>query len=126
MTAQQHLIVSSNYELLYLPHDAIVYAESQGNYSNIFIPGGYNYLVSMQLGQLEDEIAHQFAQSSGQFIRIGRGLIVNRTYIIHINVRMQQLTLYDSTSRKYMLQASQEALKQLKQLISEENNNGEF
>ena len=119
MVQQEYLMISSNYELLHLPYDIIIYAESQGNYSNIFISGGFNYLISMQLGQLEEQIACQLKSTNDHFIRIGRGLIVNRAYIIHINTRLQQITLFDNTSKKYILQASQEALKQLKQLITE-------
>lgn len=50
------------------------------------------------------------------FIRIGKSLIINRSYIYYINVPKQKLTLSDVSSFSHSVTASKEALKQLKEL----------
>ena len=55
------------------------------------------------------------------FIRIGKSLIVNRRYIYRVNVQRQHLVMSDLTENQaFTLQASKEALRQLKALLEAE------
>ena len=77
-------------------------------------------MISYQLGQVEKMLASQLGSESSAFIRIGKSLIINRSYIYYINVPKQKLTLSDVESFGHTVAASKEALKQLKELIEKE------
>lgn len=104
-----------------LRYDSIIYFIASANYTQVLMTGGEMRLFTMQLGQVEREIASQLGVYSKFFVRIGKSLIVNRDCIFCINVTQQQLVLIDAGSGKYTVQASREALKQLKTLIEREN-----
>ena len=63
----------------------------------------------------------QLGKEAMTFIRLGKQLIVNRAFIFKINVNKQQLMMSNSdTNIAFTLQASKEALKQLKSLVESE------
>ena len=95
----------------------MVYISADGNYSTIVQSDGDVRLVTHQLGQLEKMIVSQLGYKGGNFIRIGKCLIINRSYIYYINLTKQQLILSDSISSKLTVNASREALKKLKELV---------
>ncbi len=115
------LVISNATDLLRVRHDNIVYVSSDGNYSQMLLAGGEMRLLSIQLGQLESLIDQHMGPFRHNFIRIGKSLIINRSFIFHINISKQQLVLCDNLTAKYTVQASREALKQLKTLIENEH-----
>ena len=69
----------------------------------------------MNLAQCQQLMEEQLGKEAMTFIRIGKQLIVNRAYIFKINVNRQQLVMADmALNEAFTLQASKEALKQLK------------
>lgn len=77
-------------------------------------------MLTFQLGQVEPMIRDQLGTEGNLFIRIGRGLIINRNYIHYINIQSQKLILSDVVRFTHTVSASKEALKQLKELIEKE------
>lgn len=115
-----HLTFSTSTELLRVPDHAVVFIAADGNYSSITMADGGEYVVTLQLGQIERLIAASAITVANRFIRIGKSLIVNRDYIIFINPQRQRLMLSDGQSFRRELTASKEALKKLKELLEEE------
>ncbi len=115
------LIITTTNDLLRLQYDNIVYINSDGNYSQFLLSGGDMRMVTVQLGQIERLIERQLGVFGRLFIRIGKSLIINRDYIYYININQQRLELNDKVNQKYTVQASREALKQLKLVIEKEN-----
>lgn len=115
------LIISTTNDLLRLQYDNIVYITGDGNYSQFLLSGGDMRMVTMQLGQVERLIERQLGLFGRLFIRIGKSLIINRDYIYYININQQRIELNDQVNQKYTVQASREALKQLKVVIEKEN-----
>ncbi len=115
------LIITTTNDLLRLQYDNIVYIASDGNYSQFLLSGGDMRMVTVQLGQIERLIERQLGVFGRLFIRIGKSLIINRDYIYYININQQRLELNDKVNQKYTVQASREALKQLKFVIEKEN-----
>ena len=115
------LIITTTNDLLRLQYDNIVYITSDGNYSQCLLSGGDMRMVTVQLGQIERLIERQLGVFGRLFIRIGKSLIINRDYIYYININQQRLELNDKVNQKYTVQASREALKQLKLVIEKEN-----
>ncbi len=97
--------------------DHIVFISSDGNYSSFMFSYGESRVVTLQLGQVERMLAEQLPHTGVDFIRIGKSLIINKSYISYINLPKQQLVLSDGQSSSHSLSASREALKQLKELI---------
>lgn len=111
-----HLVISTANELLRVAAAHIIYISSDGNYSNLLMSGGEIRMVTFQLGQIEEMIQRQLPETSSNFIRIGRSLIININHVYHINISRQQLLLKDRDNT-YTLSASKEALKALKEFI---------
>lgn len=117
---KKHLVISTTTELVRIAPEHIVYIASDGNYSTMMQTDGEVRMLSFQLGQIEKMIADQLAGEGSNFIRIGRNLIINRSYIYFINVQKQKLRLSDVASFSHTVAASKEALKLLKELIEKE------
>ena len=117
---KKHLIISTSVDLVRIAPERIVYLSSDGNYSSLIQTDGEVRMLSYQLGQIEKMISSQLGSDGNIFIRIGRSLIINRSYIYYINIVRQKLTLSDVASFNHTVTASKEALKQLKELLEKE------
>lgn len=112
-----HIVISKGTELLRVPQDHLMYISSDGNYSNVFTADGRCRLVCLQLGVIEDMIREQLDEDGGNFLRLGRSLIINTDFIYLIDIARQQLILSDCKGSWYDLTASREALVKLKAYI---------
>ncbi len=115
------LIISNSNELVRVKPERIVYVESDGNYSTLVLHDKTEQVFTMNLAHFQQKIEKQLGKEAMTFIRIGKQLIVNRAYIFKINPNKQQLIMSDmDVNIAFDLQASKEALKQLKALIESE------
>lgn len=108
------ITISKGTEYLRIPADHLVFISADGNYSNVVTRDGKSALVSFQLGQVEDLIADQLGDGGGQFIRLGRGLIINIHFVYRIDIATQLLVLSDCNGCYHELSASREVLIKLK------------
>lgn len=113
----KHIVICKGTELLRVPSDRLMYVSSDGNYSNVVTLDGRPRLVSLQLGQIEDLIGEQLGDNGGNFLRLGRSLIINIDYIYLIDISKQQLILSDCAGSWHELTASREVLIKLKAYI---------
>ena len=117
---KKHIIISTATELVRIAPEHIVYISSDGNYSTLIQTDGESRTLTFQLGQIEKLIESQLGTGGNMFIRIGKSLIINRSFIYHINIARQKLTLSNVESFNYSVSASKEALRQLKELLENE------
>lgn len=117
MSAQ--LIISNTTELLRVPAQDVMCIKADGNYSTIVLNDGEECVVGFQLGQLEQLVDEQLGESAGEFVRIGRGAIINKRYLFRISLPKQAVALRSSLGHKVVMQASKDALRLLKQLLEE-------
>lgn len=110
-------------EVVRVPVGFLVYIKADGNYSAIVMADGSSYVLTLQLGQIERRISEGVGSGDSRFIRIGKSLIVNRTFITYINPGRQKLTLSDCRTFRHELTASRDALKALKEFIEREHDN---
>lgn len=113
----KHIVISKGTELLRVPQDRLMYVSSDGNYSNVFTADGRSRLICLQLGQIEDLIGDQLGDDGGNFLRLGRSLIINTDYLYLIDIAKQQLVLSDCKGSWHELTASREVLTKLKAYI---------
>ena len=114
------LTFSTSGELIRVPSEAVVLITADGNYSVVILADGSEYVLTLQLGQIERKLMDFVTSSDNRFIRIGKSLIINREYISYINPARQKLILSDCRTFKRETTASREALKALKEYIEKE------
>ena len=115
------LVISNANELVRIKPERIVYVVSDGNYSTMVLHDKTEQVFTMNLAHFQQMIEEQLGKEAMTFIRIGKQLIINRAYIFKINVNKQQLVMSNmEVNQAFSLQASKEALKQLKALIESE------
>lgn len=148
--SKKNLIISTSSELIRVAPENIVFLMAYGNTCCLqtdndasFYPSdnksayntnntkdktdlGNRRLISCQLGTVADEIIKQLGKEGMRLIRIGKSLIINRDYIYYINPQKQRLLLADSKRDLYLLKASKEALKELKEKIEKEETKRTF
>lgn len=117
----KELIFFTSSELIRVKADAVVFITADGNYSALTMADGSDYVLTLQLGQIEKRISEMVDEGDNRFIRIGKSLIINREFITFINPSRQKLTLSDCNTFRKDVSASREALKALKELIEKED-----
>ena len=122
------IIISNTNELVRVRPERIVYIESDGNYSTMVLHDKTEHVFTMNLAHFQQLIESQLGKSAEIFIRIGKQLIINREYIFKININKQTLIMSDmALNQAFTLQASKEALKQLKSFMeSKKGKEGDY
>ena len=112
------LCINSRDELFVLDLDKVAYRQASGNYSRIVYIGGMQMMITLGLSKLEGMIKMIVPKDRrSPFVRLGRSLLVNQTYLTHINVLKQRLTLSDNQEHSYVLDVPKALLKAYKDLI---------
>ena len=112
------LCINSRDELFVLDLDKVAYIQASGNYSRIVYIGGMQMMITLGLAKLEGMIKMIVPKDRrSPFVRLGRSLLVNQTYLTHINVLKQRLTLSDNQEHSYVLDVPKALLKAYKDLI---------
>ena len=121
---EKTIVISKGTELLRIPAHRLVYISADGNYSEVVTQDNRKRIVSFQLGQIEDMIGDQLGDEGSNFIRLGRGLIINLDFVYWVDVAKQVLILSDCNSCYYELTASREVLIKLKAYLDAIVKNG--
>lgn len=118
---RETVIISNTNELVRMRAERIIYVQSDGNYSTFVLNDKTEQVFTMNLARSMDVLEQQLGREAQRFIRIGKSLIVNSQYIYRVNVQRQHLVMSDLTENQaFTLQASREALRQLKSLLESE------
>ena len=102
----------------------IVCIEADGNYCNLHLSNGNEYLLSFQLGQVESMIKEQLSYSNHSFVRVGKSLIINMDELVCVNITKQTLEMSQPSGERMLFNASREALKKLMNFLIENKKNG--
>lgn len=116
----KHLIFTTTAEIIRVPAESVVFITADGNYSAITLADGENFVLTLQLGQIERRIAEMLDKDDHRFIRIGKSLIINRDFIAFIHPVRQKMILSDCRNFRHEVSASKDALKALKELLEKE------
>lgn len=112
------LKISTSCELVRVPTEDIVFVQADGNYSDVYLFSGKSHKMTFKLHYFDEVFQHL---KENTFVRVGKSLIVNKSYIYLINLTNQELRLSGNKLRAdFKLKASREALKELKQLMEQE------
>ncbi len=116
----KRLIFTTSTEIVRVPPESVVFITADGNYSALTMADGENFVLTLQLGQIERRLAEMLDKDDHRFIRIGKSLIVNRDFIAFIHPVRQKMILSDCRCFRHEVSASKEALKALKELLEKE------
>lgn len=115
------LKITTNSEIVRISTDEIVFIKGDGNYSDIYLSNDKKENVTCQLHELMDKLAKI---SNNPFCRVGKSLIVNKNFIFKVNPGLKKLLLSSSKMEKdILIQASKDALKELKENLEKEGGN---
>lgn len=117
MEKKKFLYLNSRDEFFRVDISKIVYFESDGNYTNIFLSNKIKGTVCMNLSQMQAVLTSSLRESASCFARIGKRHIINLNYIYLIAILRQKLTLSDGENFEYSLSISKDALKKLRDLL---------
>lgn len=120
------IVISKGTEFYRIPADRLVYAKAERNYSTVVTQDNRETVVSLQLGQIEDLIDNQLGDAGSNFVRLGRGLLINTDFIFSIDTSLQRIVLSDCHGCYHDLSASREVLVKFKAYMeANDNENGE-
>lgn len=121
---KEKLLIHTVNEAYSFNPEQIICIEADGNYSNLHLYNGNEYLLSFQLGQVESIIKEQLSYSNHSFVRVGKSLIINMDELIGVNITRQTLEMNQPSGERLLFNASREALKKLMNLLIENKKKG--
>ena len=121
---KEKLLIHTVNEAYSFQPDQVICIEADGNYCNLHLSNGNEYLLSFQLGQVESIIKEQLSYTNHSFVRVGKSLIVNMDELICVNITKQTLEMNQPSGEKLLFNASREALKKLMNLLIVNKKNG--
>lgn len=112
------LCLNSRDELIIVDIDKVAFLQANGNYTHIVYLEGLKMMISLGLSKIEEMLKAAFPKNKpSPFVRIGRSLIINQTYLCQIHVLKQQLILSDFGKHHYTLSVPKQLLKSYRELI---------
>ena len=121
---KEKLLIHTVNEAYSFQPDQVICIEADGNYCNLHLSNGNEYLLSFQLGQVESIIKEQLSYTNHSFVRVGKSLIINMDELICVNITKQTLEMNQPSGEKLLFNASREALKKLMNLLIVNKKNG--
>ena len=121
---KEKLLIHTVNEAYSFHPDQVICIEADGNYCNLHLSNGNEYLLSFQLGQVESIIKEQLSYSNHSFVRVGKSLIINMDELICVNITRQSLEMNQLSGERMFFNASREALKKLMNLLVENKKKG--
>ena len=121
---KEKLLIHTVHEAYSFHPDQVISIEADGNYCNLHLSNGNEYLLSFQLGQVESIIKEQLSYTNHSFVRVGKSLIIYMDELTCVNITKQTLEMNQPSGEKLLFNASREALKKLMNLLIENKKNG--
>ena len=113
------LCLNSRDELLFLDLDKIAFFKANGNYTNITYIEGQQQMITMGLSKVEQVLRTALQPGKpSPFLRLGRSLIINQSYLYSISVVLQRLNLSDFCGHTLSLSVPKPLLRDYKDKIA--------
>lgn len=113
------LYLNSRDGLLIIDLEKIAFFQANGNYTQMNYIMGEKHLLTIGLSKVEEYIRQTWPKDlHSPFVRMGRSLIINQTFLTGIDILKQKLTLSDYCGHTYTLPVSKPLLKAYKEQIN--------
>ena len=111
-------------ELIFIDLRLIAYFQANGNYTNLTYISGQKQMLTIGLSKLEESLRKRRPDGGiSPFVRLGRSIIINQSYLYSISVPNQRLTLSDFEGHSHVISVSKPILKRYKDLMSKDSSN---
>ena len=94
--------------------------EADRNYTRLLLTEGIQFTFAINLGRIEEMLNKQTAGSNSPLIRVGKSYIINKNYILHINLPKQKMLMLVPGGKPRELVISREPLKMMKDRLEHE------
>ncbi len=112
--------LNSRDELLIIELAKIAFFQANGNYTHMNYIMGETHLLTVGLSKVEEYIRMTWPKDKpSPFVRLGRSLIINQSYLSEISILKQKIILSDCGEHSYSLLVPKPLLKDYKQKINE-------
>ena len=103
----------------------VAFIQASGNYTTVYYIAGQKQMLTFGLSKMEEYLRRAIPQGKpSSFVRMGRSLIINQTYLYAISTLKQRLTLSDCRGHSYSLPVPKLMLKKYKEVIAQNYSNG--
>ena len=116
----RYLIIKTRDELLRMRISNILYLEADRNYTKLLLTEGIQFTFAINIGKIERMLDTQASDSGSQLVRVGKSYIINKNYILQINLPKQKLLLLVPGSKPRELIVPRELLKALKESLEQD------
>ena len=116
----RYLIIKTRDELIRIKINDILYIEADRNYTKLMLTEGIQFTFAINLGKIEEMFERQIHDSKSMLIRIGKSYIINKNYILQINLPRQKLLLLPPSGKPRELIIPKEPLKGLKEALEQD------
>ena len=116
----RYLIIKTRDEFLRLRINDILYLEADRNYTKLLLTEGIQFTFAINLGKIEEMLENQVRDSKLILIRVGKSYIINKNYILQINLPKQKLLMLPPGGKPRELTVPKEPLKVLKDMLEQE------
>ena len=116
----RYLIIKTRDELLRMRISNILYLEADRNYTKLLLTEGIQFTFAINIGKIERMLDTQASDSGSQLVRVGKSYIINKNYIVQINLPKQKLLLLVPGSKPRELIVPREPLKALKESLEQD------
>ncbi len=114
------LCLNSRDELLIIDLEKIAFFQANGNYTHINYISGDSHLVTLGLSKVEEYIRMSWPKDvPSPFVRLGRSLIINQSFLSEISILKQKVTLSDNNGKSYSLSVPKPLIREYKEKINQ-------
>lgn len=117
VTMKEKLFFRNRDEARLVDPSTILYVIADGHYSVFHLSTGISFYLYVQLGDVLKKMQLQLHLTCEDFVRVGRSLIINLTYLHYILPAQGKLELLDKNLDKVVLDASEKSLRELADLL---------
>lgn len=114
---KEYLVLGNSNEVLRIATEDILYVSAMGNYTVFHFTYGDTESMPLSIAKIEESINILCPQTSKDFVRVGRSLIINLSHLLKVDVAGQKLVLLDSNKERKEVEASNASLKELVDFI---------
>jgi len=116
----KYLMIKTRDEVLRINLKHIFYFEADRNYTKLLLVQGIQFTFAVNLGKIEELLMTQLSDPTAHLIRVGKSHIVNRDYILQINIPKQKMLLLADEGKPREIIVPKEPLRALKDSLESE------
>lgn len=117
------ILINKRDEMVVVFLDNVAYLLADGSYTKIVYIGGMQTILAIGITDMEKIITNACGNKPSPFIRLGRSLILNQSFLYNINLVKHRITLSDTDKNVLCLELPKPLLKKYKNLLVQKPTN---